>query len=208
MDNQMIFIRIANFRDTVYAQEIKRETESSAIARGSGISKRSIESIIEKMVSGKAVIAVTSLGEWVGFSYFESYEDGKFVSNSGLIVAPKFRNSGVAKSIKQKIFKLSRRFYPNAKIFSITSGAAIMHMNAMLGFLPVSFAEITHDDNFWMGCESCVNYDILERKKKCNCLCTAMLFDPIGVSGFPEQSGEKIAISAKKTHTKSLKNDY
>ncbi|KQN32330.1 acetyltransferase [Pedobacter sp. Leaf41] len=178
MDNQIIFIRIADERDTKFIPEIIAETERSAIARGSGIAKRTPSSVEEKILAGKSVIAVTSSDQWVGFSYLETWEQGRFVSNSGLIVAPKFRNSGVAKSIKNRIFKLSRRLYPEAKIFSITSGPAIMRMNAKLGFLPVSFAEITHDEHFWEGCKSCVNYDILKRKEKCNCLCTAMLFDP------------------------------
>lgn len=178
MDNHIIFVRIADQGDAHYAKEIIQETEQSAIARGSGIAKRTLASIIEKMAAGKAVIALTNTGEWVGFSYLETWENERFVSNSGLIVAPKFRNSGVARSIKNRIFKMSRRLYPNSKIFSITSGPAIMRMNAKLGFLPVSFAEITHDEHFWEGCKSCVNYDILTRKKKCNCLCTAMLFDP------------------------------
>ena len=178
MDNQIIFIRIADERDTKDVPEIIGETEKSAIARGSGIARRTTASVAEKIRSGKAVIALTSKNEWVGFSYLETYEQGRFVSNSGLIVAPKFRNSGVARSIKNRIFSLSRRLYPKSKIFSITSGPAIMRLNSKLGFLPVSFAEITHDELFWEGCKSCVNYDILERKKRCNCLCTAMLFDP------------------------------
>jgi len=102
-----------------------------------------------------------------------------------LIVAPEYRNSGVAKSIKDRIFRLSRRMYPAAKIFSITSGTAVMKMNSRLGFQPVAFSEITHDEVFWEGCKSCPNYDILERKHKCNCLCTAMLFDPLIESIFP-----------------------
>lgn len=178
MENQMIFVRVATLNDIRYADEIVKETEASAIVRGSGIAKRTPESIAQKMRDGKAVIAVTSSGQWVGFAYFQSYENNKFVSNSGLIVSPAFRNSGVAKAIKERVFKLSRRMYPEAKIISITSGAAIMKMNSALGFEPVTFAEITHDELFWEGCKSCVNYDILQGKKKCNCLCTAMLFDP------------------------------
>lgn len=178
MDNQMIFVRIATTDDFKYADEIVKETAASAIARGSGIAKRTVESLHHKMEEGKAVIAVTGAGEWVGFSYFEVWENGSFVSNSGLIVSPRFRNAGVAKAIKERIFKMSRRIYPEAKIFSITSGAAIMKMNSRLGFDPVSFAEITHDECFWEGCKSCVNYNILEGKHRCNCLCTAMLFDP------------------------------
>lgn len=178
MDNQIIFVRSATAEDMQYANEIIAETESSAIVRGSGIAKRSTLLIKQKIAEGKAIIAVTSSKEWVGFSYIDSWENEKFVSNSGLIVAPKFRNSGVAKSIKQRIFQLSRRMYPNSKIFSITSGTAIMRLNAQLGFLPVGFEQITQDTSFWEGCKSCINYDVLERKHRCNCLCTAMLFDP------------------------------
>jgi hypothetical protein len=178
MKHQMIFVRIATLNDLKYAEAIVQETTASAIARGSGISKRTVESIAQKMKDGKAVIAVTGAGEWVGFSYFEVWENSSFVSNSGLIVAPGFRNAGVAGAIKERIFRMSRRMYPEAKIFSITSGPAIMKMNSRLGFEPVSFAEITQDECFWEGCKSCVNYNILENKKKCNCLCTAMLFDP------------------------------
>ncbi len=174
----MIFVRIATINDIKYVDEILKETAASAIARGTGISKRTPDAVAQKMRGGKAVIAVTSTGNWVGFSYLEAWGNGEFVSNSGLIVAPKYRNSGVAKSIKDRIFKVSRRMYPQAKVFSITSGTAVMKMNTQLGFQPVAFSAITHDEKFWEGCKSCPNYDILERKKKSNCLCTAMLFDP------------------------------
>lgn len=174
----MIFIRIAEENDRQYINEILAETERSAIARGSGIAKRSAASVAEKILAGKAVIALTGSGEWVGFSYLQTWENGRFVSNSGLIVVPRFRSSGVARAIKNRIFKLSRRLYPNSKIFSITSGTAVMCMNSQLGFLPVSYSEITHDECFWEGCKTCVNYNILQQKGKGNCLCTAMLFDP------------------------------
>lgn len=193
MNNPIIFVRIAKKEDAIYAAEIVQETLDSAIIRGSGISKRTPASIIEKMENGKAVVAVTGDGEWVGFSYFEAWEDGNFISNSGLIVKPKFRSSGVAKCIKSRIFNLSRRYFPHAKIFSITSGAAIMKMNSQLGFEPVTFDQITKDESFWTGCASCTNFDILERKKRCNCLCTAMLFNPehieqiISRANLPEQ---------------------
>lgn len=174
----MIFVRVATLQDIKYADEICRETEASAIARGTGIAKRSAASVAQKMRDGKAVIALTGSGQWVGFAYLQPWENGKYVSNSGLIVSPAFRNSGVAKAIKERIFKMSRRMYPDARIFSITSGAAIMKMNTQLGFEPVTYNDITHDELFWEGCKGCVNYDVLNGKKKCNCLCTAMLFDP------------------------------
>ncbi|MEO6188665.1 MAG: GNAT family N-acetyltransferase, partial [Ginsengibacter sp.] len=43
---------------------------------------------------------------------------------------------------------------------------------------PVTYSELTDDENFWAGCKSCVNYDILISKERKNCMCTAMLFDP------------------------------
>jgi hypothetical protein len=178
MDDERIIVRLAQPADVVFASEIITEIESSAIARGSGIAKRTVVSIIEKIDAGKAVIAVTDDGRWAGFSYLEAWDEGRFVSNSGLIVAPAFRKQGVAARIKQQIFKLSRLRYPQAKIFSITSGLAIMKMNSRLGFEPVTYAEIARDAAFWDGCKSCINYNILQDKNRCNCLCTAMLFNP------------------------------
>ena len=178
MDDGRIIVRLAQPSDNVYAQQISDETERSAIARGSGISKRSITSIIEKINAGKAIMAVSDGGNWVGFSYFDVWDQGKFVSNSGLIVSPQYRQNGVAAQIKEQVFNLCREKYPESLVFSITSGMAIMKLNTRLGFEPVTYAEITHDDTFWEGCKSCVNYDILNSKNKCNCLCTAMLFDP------------------------------
>lgn len=178
MENQLIFVRIATINDIRYVEEIIKETESSAMVRGTGIAKRSPESVTRKICEGKAVIAVTSTGAWAGFAYFEVWDGGKFVSNSGLIVAPAFRNCGVARAIKERVFQVSRRTYPEARIFSITSGLTIMKMNSALGFQPVTFSEIAKEPGFWEGCRSCVNYDVLHRKDNCNCLCTAMLFDP------------------------------
>jgi hypothetical protein len=178
MDEERIIVRSAIPADVVYADEIIHEMESSAIVRGSGISKRSAAAVIEKMDNGKAIVAVTENGEWAGFSYIETWDNEKFVSNSGLIVSPKHRNQGVASQIKTQIFNLSRSRYPAAKVFSITSGLAIMKMNTRLGFEPVTYAEVAQETTFWDGCKSCVNYDILQSKHRCNCLCTAMLFDP------------------------------
>ena len=178
MKDEHIIVRSAIPSDVIFADQIIQEMESSAIARGSGISKRSAASVIEKIDAGKAIVAITEDGEWAGFSYIETWDNENFVSNSGLIVSPKHRNQGVASSIKTKIFELSRARYPQAKIFSITSGAAIMKMNTKLGFEPVTYAEIAQETKFWDGCKSCINYDVLQNKKRCNCLCTAMLFDP------------------------------
>lgn len=177
MENQDIVIRVATPTDEIYASIITDEMEASAKARGTGIAKRSPEYIAQKMAEGKAVIALTPKNEWVGFCYIETWE-GEYVANSGLIVSPAFRKSGVAKAIKQKVFQLSREKYPEAKIFGLTTGLAVMKINSDLGYEPVTYSELTQDEKFWAGCKSCVNYEILMSKERKNCLCTAMLYDP------------------------------
>ncbi len=177
MDTNII-VREATAEDAHYSETITNEMAESAKARGTGIAKRSPDYVKMKMEEGKAVIAVTPSGEWVGFCYIESWEHEKFVANSGLIVAPSFRKSGVATQIKRKIFELSRIKYPNAKIFGLTTGLAVMKINSDLGYEPVTYSQLTTDDNFWKGCQSCVNYEILMSKNRKNCMCTAMLYDP------------------------------
>ena len=178
MEQQDIIVRVANHLDTHYALRITDEMESSAKARGTGIAKRSTEYIAKKMLEGKAVIALLPSGQWVGFCYIEEWSHGKFVANSGLIVSPEFRKSGVAKQIKKRVFELSREKYPSAKMFGLTTGLAVMKINSDLGYEPVTYSELTDDEEFWAGCKSCVNYDILMSKGRKNCMCTAMLFDP------------------------------
>lgn len=178
MEQSNIIVRIATPSDFKYAQTITDEMAASAQARGTGIAKRSTEYIQQKMQEGKAVIAVTEDDTWVGFCYIEAWGKEGFVANSGLIVAPNFRKTGIAKQIKKRIFDLSREKYPNAKIFGLTTGLAVMKINSDLGYEPVTYSELTDDENFWAGCKSCVNYDILMSKERKNCMCTAMLYDP------------------------------
>ncbi len=229
-----IRIRIAVAADVKYVYPILEEMERSARARGTGIAKRTAQSLCKKIYEGKAVIAIAVKGdiagrgdgasnsavtgnklseigvgedntlnetanelartdvggaeamtvngpareEWAGFSYIETWTNGEFISNSGLIVNPVYRKAGVATAIKQEIFALSRRRYPGARIFSITTGAAVMKLNHKLGFQPVTYSEITRDKKFWDQCRHCVNYSILESNQRKVCLCTAMLFDP------------------------------
>lgn len=173
-----ILIRIAEPTDKQFAITITDEMAASAAARGTGIAKRSPEYIESKIDEGKAVIALTQSGKWVGFCYIETWSHGDYVANSGLIVAPEWRKSGVAKAIKNRIFELSRERYPNAKIFGLTTGLAVMKINSELGYEPVTYSELTQDESFWAGCKSCVNYEILMSKERKNCMCTAMLYDP------------------------------
>jgi len=178
LETNNIIVRVATAGDSHYATTITDEMQASAQARGTGIAKRSPDYIERKIIEGKAVIAVTTEGAWVGFCYIEAWGHDQFVANSGLIVAPAFRKSGVAKQIKHRIFNLSKEKYPQSKIFGLTTGLAVMKINSDLGYEPVTYSELTDDEEFWAGCKSCVNYDILISKERKNCMCTAMLYDP------------------------------
>ena len=173
-----IDVLVADTSHFVYADEICEEILVSARERGTGIARRTPEYIQEKMAAGKAIIAVSEEGEFAGFSYIETWGGKEYVANSGLIVAHKFRGIGLAMRIKERVFQLSREKFPNAKIFSITTGAAVMKMNYELGFRPVTFAALTNDPEFWKGCQGCRNYQILEANEYRMCLCTGLLYDP------------------------------
>lgn len=173
-----IDVLVADASHTIYADEICEEILLSARERGTGIARRTPEYISEKMIAGKAVIAISEDGRFAGFSYIETWGGKQFVANSGLIVAHAFRGIGLAMRIKTRIFELSREMFPNAKIFSITTGAAVMKMNYELGFRPVTFAALTDDPEFWKGCQGCRNYQILEANQHRMCLCTGLLYDP------------------------------
>ena len=53
-----------------------------------------------------------------------------------------------------------------------------MKLNSRMGYVPVTFSELTEDEEFWRGCQGCCNYDILQRNNRRMCLCTGMLYDP------------------------------
>jgi hypothetical protein len=173
-----IDIVVATDEHLDYAEIICKEMEESAKLRGTGIAKRTPSYVQSKMLEGKAIIALSKDKEWAGFCYIETWQNGEYVANSGLIVAPQFRKNGLATKIKEKIFELSRTKYPDAKLFGLTTGLAVMKINSDLGYEPVTYSELTTDTQFWEGCKSCVNYDILTSKEFKNCLCTGMLYDP------------------------------
>ena len=170
-------IEVAGEQHLRYVDEILQTIESAAKVRGTGIAKRKPEYVAQKMMEAKAVIALC--GErFAGFSYIETWGDKHYVTTSGLIVHPDFRGKGLAKKIKDMTLTLARLRWPQAKIFSLTSGAAVMAMNTQLGYKPVTFADLTDDESFWKGCEGCVNVDVLKRTGRKYCICTAMLYDP------------------------------
>lgn len=170
---------VANESHFKYAQDICDTIADSAKIRGTGIAKRTPEYIQRKLSNGNAILALDG-DKFAGFCYIEVWGHEKFVANSGLIVHPDYRGQGLAKRIKAKIFELSRKKFPDAKIFGITTGLAVMKINYELGYKPVTFSELTDDPEFWKGCQTCKNFDILTRTEQKMCLCTGMLYDANG----------------------------
>ena len=177
MNREDITVMVADASHEQYVDIILDTIEKAAKVRGTGIAKRTHEYVATKMKEAKAVIALYG-DEFVGFSYIETWGNKQYVTTSGLIVDPKFRGLGVAKRIKDLTFTLARTRWPHAKIFSLTSGAAVMAMNTQLGYHPVTFADLTDDEAFWRGCEGCINVDVLKRTGRKYCICTGMLYDP------------------------------
>ena len=169
-------ILVANEKHLMYAEIICKTIEESAKVRGTGIAKRTVEYISEKIREQKAVIALEK-NKFAGFCYIETWSDKKYVAHSGLIVHPDFRGLGLARTIKTFIFKYSQKKYPDAKIFGITTGLAVMKINSELGYRPVTFSELTQDEGFWNGCKACKNYEILKQNNRKMCLCTGMIHD-------------------------------
>ncbi|MDE5812441.1 MAG: GNAT family N-acetyltransferase [Muribaculaceae bacterium] len=172
-----IVVEYAQPEHAKYAEHICDLIYESALQRGTGIARRSPEYISNKITGGKAVVALHG-DRLVGFSYIECWGHGDYVATSGLIVDPEYRHLGLAARIKGKTFELARLRFPFAKIFSITTSLPVMKLNSRFGYKPVTFSELTDDEEFWRGCEGCVNYDILKRNNRRMCLCTGMLYDP------------------------------
>lgn len=172
-----IKVMVANASHERYVDTILETISVAAKVRGTGIAKRTHEYLATKMKEGKAVIALCN-DDFAGFSYIETWGNKQYVTTSGLIVSPNYRNLGIAKRIKDMTFTLARVRWPKAKIFSLTSGSAVMKMNTQLGYMPVTFSDLTDDEAFWRGCDGCVNNDVLKRTGRRYCICTGMLYDP------------------------------
>jgi hypothetical protein len=193
-----IEISIASKLHLSHVPEIEKALYEASLQKGTGIAVRSTKYLEGKIEEGKAVIALSSEGRWAGFCYIESWGHNRFVANSGLIVSSGFRGMGLASEIKKRALELSATLFPGARLFGLTTSLAVMKINSGLGYKPVTFSELTDDDEFWKGCISCPYYDILVRTKRDDCLCTAMIMDPAEekkVNGKTNIKGIKVKIN-------------
>lgn len=188
-------VDVATIAHIGFAEGICHMMEDAAKKRGTGIAKRDPNYIQQKIMEGKAIIAIEAVSNTVaGFCYIETWENKDYVANSGLIVSENFRHHGLATQIKKKAFELTRIKYPKSKLFGITTSLAVMKINTDLGYKPVTFSELTTDDTFWAGCKSCVNFDVLTRTERKMCLCTGMMYDPKE----EKKKGYEVAIKVQK----------
>lgn len=199
-----IRIEVAGVQHLKYVDTINDHIDLASKQRGTGIARRTNEYLSNKMEEGKAIIALDG-EEFAGFCYIETWGTSKYVANSGLIVNPEYRGIGLAKEIKVMAFQLSRTRFPDAKIFGLTTGLAVMKINHQLGYRPVTYSELTDDESFWNGCQGCVNYDILQRTSRSKCLCTGMLYDPVWET---EKNGNEIKKRSLLDYMRKLSPKY
>ena len=129
-----IKVIVADTSHEKYVDLINDTIRDAARKRGSGIAERTHEYGAAKMREGKAVLALDpskqgELGDtFAGFSYIETWGNKAYVTTSGLIVHPDYQGRDISKRIKDHTFTLARVRWPHAKIFSLTSGDAVMKM--------------------------------------------------------------------------------
>src|SRR5690554_4044584 len=99
--NSEIEVIVADESHIIYVETILDTIEKAAKIRGTGIARRSPDYIRQKMLEGKAIIALKG-DKFAGFCYIESWGNKQYVANSGLIVVEDYRGEGLAKRIKNK----------------------------------------------------------------------------------------------------------
>ena len=148
-----------------------------AVADEYDIARRTPEWLAAKIEKRRAAVALD--GETlVGFGYWSAWEGDAFVSHSGLVVSPEVKGRGVGRLLKAVLFDSTRRQLPQAKILSLTTSPQVRKMNLSLGFRVVPLDQLTKDEAFWAGCQSCRNYaDVQARGERC--CCEGMLWVPL-----------------------------
>ncbi len=172
-----ITIEIGGDKHKKHAIKIAEMIERASEKKGTILAIRKPNYILDKIIKGKSILALD--GEIiVGFCYFQNWENNEFIAHSGLIINENYLGRGLSKKIKKQIFNLSRQKFPKAKLFGLTTSAAVMKINYELGYQSVNYNQLTNDEDFWKGCKTCSNYQRLMQAKREKCKCTGMLMDP------------------------------
>ena len=169
-----IEVRISGPKDVTLAKVAQRLID--LVVEQADIARRSTKMLRAKIVAGQAAVAFCG-DELIGFGYFSAWQQGQFVSHSGLVVRSDFQGHGLGRRLKQCLFGASRALYPEACIISLTTSPAVEAMNLSLGFQRVPLDQLTSDPEFWKGCETCRNYAAVQRQGK-RCCCFGMLLRP------------------------------
>lgn len=140
------------------------------------IARREPGFLRSKLVSGRAALGLVG-DELVAFGYWSEWEEGRFVSHSGLVVSPAYRGRGLGRRLKLVLFDSSRSRFPEATLMSLTSSEAVKALNRSLGFRVVPLERLTTDPAFWKGCETCRNVAEV-RARGSRCCCEAMILEP------------------------------
>lgn len=152
-------------------------------ARDNDIALRSVEWLRQKIEHERAVVALRA-GELVGFGYWSEWEDGRFLSHSGLVVRADLRGQGLGRELKAILVAESRRAFPHATLMSLTTSPQVKALNQSFGFRVVPLERLTKDEAFWKGCQTCRNYaQVRERGERC--CCEGMILEPGEGAGAP-----------------------
>jgi len=169
-----IVVRVAGAEDAGFAEAASVLIADAALEFD--VAKRSPRLLREKIVGGQAVLALED-DELVGFAFWSTWQNGRFVSHSGLVVRPDRRGRALGRRLKWELTAASRRRHPDAALMSLTSSRAVRAMNRALGFVQVPLDHLTLDPAFWRGCEACRNHAELGAHPD-HCRCVGMILRP------------------------------
>lgn len=150
------------------------------------IARREPAWLAKKIAARRAALAIGrdegGAEDLVGFGYWSSWEDDRFVSHSGLVVRPDQRGTGLGSRLKRVLFESSRRQLPEAALMSLTTSPQVKQLNLSLGFEVVPLDQLTKDPAFWEGCKTCRNYAEVQARGE-RCCCEGMLLRPGDAAG-------------------------
>lgn len=146
------------------------------VAESYDIARRAPEWLAAKIAKRRAALALEN-GELIGFGYWSDWEEGRFISHSGLVVRPDRMGMGLGRRLKLVLFESSREQLPDATLMSLTTSPQVKRLNESLGFHVVPLERLTSDPAFWKGCETCRNFaEVQARGEKC--CCEGMILEP------------------------------